>query len=237
MKRLALCFIVCLFSVLALAQERVEKRVELKNGTVLTGYVQVQPDGSYQVETSAGDKLVFSPSEIARVVNAIPSNNQQEGEIVYKKGGSLYFYATGKPLVQNDFYTEQGWKKYRGAQTSRKVGTGFILSGICLTAAAPAFYYATDGLYDKNQWEDTSYYDEEKGELIEDGHYGGYNYDWELATILVGSGGVALTIAGIVFSVSGNARIKKIARAYNQQPGYVLDFGTQQHGVGLALHF
>jgi len=227
MKRLAFCLIVCLFSVLTLAQERVEKRVELKNGIVLTGYVQVQPDGSYQVETSAGDKLVFTQAEVARVVNVNPSltpetNDYYEGKTVYKKGGALCFYATNEPLTQKDFSTFQQWEKYQKAQKKWKTGnTIAIASSFSLGAGVGlmtpyllAEYIAIGSVEYKDSYESC---------LFIGGALAGVS--------------TALLVTGLIIKGNGNKRLVAVRDSYNQNPGYALNFGVQQYGVGLALHF
>jgi len=50
-------------------------------------------------------------------------------------------------------------------------------------------------------------------------------------------GGSGIAITGLAFNIVGNIRLKQTAETSNQQPGYALDFGAQQHGMGFALHF
>jgi len=118
MKRIVVLIIVALAPVLALAQDKVEKRVELINGTTLIGAVHVQSDGSYQVETTSGDVLIFPPSEGSRVVGA--DDPVLLERIVYKKGGKIRYFSSGKPLEQNDFSSYPRWEKYRRAPKNVK---------------------------------------------------------------------------------------------------------------------
>ena len=51
----------------------------------------------------------------------------------------------------------------------------------------------------------------------------------------IGLAAVIPAITSLVFGIIENTKLKKMANTYNQRPGYVLDFGAQQHGVGLVL--
>lgn len=221
MKKLFVLVLLCLFPISLFAQGREEKSIELQNGTVLKGNVELQQDGTYLVETSSGDVFFFSPSEVKRIVNlkAVPENDGKQipstGEQVYRRKGELCFTATGIPLTQGDFVNYQGWEKYKKAQKLRKTGNGIMLWGTigCIAAGIIA------------------------GGLFKETHDGvAFHYN----IFLVGIGGMASVVplvTGIIIKSSGNAKLNKMAKAYNQNPGYVLNFGPQQHGVGFALNF
>ena len=210
MKKIVILIILFLVPVLALAQEKVVNRVELKNGTNLIGVVQVQSDGSYQVETTSGDVLVFPPSEVNRVVGV--DDPVLIEKIVYKKGGQIRFLSTGKPLEQNDFSVYPDWEKYRGAQKKRKAGTIMMISGATVAVGSFAVFYVT-------------FINDPPTDSVID------SYKW------LSYGGIGIALTGLAFNIVGNIRLKQIAESFNQQPGYALDFGAQPHGVGVALHF
>lgn len=222
MKKILIIVIACLFSVIAMAQEKEEKRLELKNGTVLTGYVEVQQDGSYLLETSAGDVFFFTPSEVARVMAIVPSAQSTNYEIDYyggktveKRKGKIYMLSTGEELSQKDFMNYQGWEKYQKAQRQSKIGTIlFISAGGAVVAGALVGTIITLGSEIKDPVD------------VAIGALGGAVYV-----------GVPCIIGGVVFKAIGNKQLKKIEQSYNQTPGYVLDFGAQQNGIGFALKF
>ena len=127
MKRILITTIIFLFPALLFAQERVEKRIKLKDGTVLTGFVEQQQDGSYLIETDSGDILFFSPSEIANLTTvnekskALGDINSTDS-IVYLKRGKIFFYANNEEVTQNDFAHIQVWQDYQRAQKIRRTG-------------------------------------------------------------------------------------------------------------------
>lgn len=220
MKRIVFVVIVSLFSVLAMAQDREVKQVELKNGNKLTGYVSVQQDGSYLVETTGGDVFFFTSSEVSKIteVNSTttptpfstsdkqkkyPRNQVGLNKLVYKRGGLLRFIETGLPLEQGDFATSQGWDAYQSARKLRKAGNILWISGTAVISVGIVIGSVTDE---------------------------------DIGGVGLLSGGV-LTITGITLSAIGNTKIKKIAKGINQGTGYELTFGAQPHGIGLALNF
>ena len=237
MKKSILLILVCLLPISLFAQEKEEKSIELKNGTVLKGYVEQQPDGSYLVETASGDMLFFSPSEVSRIINLKPTpendekqNKSSAGGLVYRRKGELCFSATGTPLTQDDFFNFQGWEKYQKAQRLRKTGNKIMLWGSigCIAAGVIVggvimFSYGEYEYYD-------SYHDV----------YRNYGYDYSVfgaSSAIGGMASVVPIVTGLIIKSSGNAKLNKMAKVYNQNPGYVLNFGPQQHGVGFALNF
>lgn len=71
-----LLFVLLLLSLSVFAQEMTERRIELKNGTILTGIVVLQSDGSYLVELKSGDVIFFQATEVSRIVDdARPSTS------------------------------------------------------------------------------------------------------------------------------------------------------------------
>ena len=74
MKKIVLLFAVMFVSFLVIAQEKTEMRLDLKNGTSLTGMVQIQPDGSYLLETKSGDVFFFTAAEVSKAMTLMPSS-------------------------------------------------------------------------------------------------------------------------------------------------------------------
>lgn len=221
MKKALLVVLAALCTLVANAQEKTEKQIVLKNGIALTGVVEVQPDGSYRVEVASGDVFYFTSAEVSKVTDS-------KGKIVFKKQeseqgvhnyiptessvfvrrGKLYSSVTGEALTQNDFASLGEWEKYQRGRNTRKTGNALLWSGVGVSVAGVAGFV----------W------------------FG--NFAWsEHLSIGVGSAGIALVTAGIIVKVIGNKQIKLIANNYNQRPGYALDFGAQQYGVGFALKF
>ena len=201
-----------------MAQERVEKRLELKNGTVLTGYVDIQQDGSYLLETQAGDVFFFMPSEVSRIMSIMPQVQNQQASLEYyggktvdKRRGKIYMLATDQELTQSDFMTYEGWEKYQRAKRTRKTGNILLISagGLAVTGVLVGGIFA----------------------IIEG----------DEDPMIVAGVGFALAapaaVAGLICSLVGNKKLKIIEKNYNQRPGYALEFGAQQYGVGLSLKF
>ena len=192
-------------------------RLDLKNGTSLTGQVQIQPDGSYLIEMPSGDVFFFSPKEVERAV-AIRSNASQvgqkdyyEGRIVEKRKGKIYKLSTGEELVPGDFVTYSGWEKYRKAQNAIKTSNILLITTGGMVAVGGSIlgvYLATDG-----------------------------SVGLDIAAGVLGMAAIPVAITSLIFGISGNKRLIKIQDAYNYSPGYVLDFGAQQNGIGFALKF
>lgn len=207
MKKIILIASMALLSILAYSQERVVKEVILGDGNTISGYVTTQPDGSYKVETSAGDVFFFSSSEV-KVVQEMEINRVLDGVpgevVVYKRGGSIRFCSNDQKLTQTDFSSLKGWREYRGAKNLRGWGYGLAATGWA-TAVAGWVYWHTTGD--------------------------------ELGGLIAVAGGPTFLIGGITMIIFGNKKLKMIVKGYNNNPGYAFDFGVQQHGVGFAMTF
>lgn len=231
MKRIALVLMACLIAILSMAQDREIKQIELKNGNKLTGYISVQQDGSYLVETAGGDVFFFTPSEVSKIskvdstqtpIISTPFDEKKEyslklvnvGKQVYKKGGRLRFLETDMPIERKDFATGQGWGDYQSARNLRMAGNILWISGAGIAASGM--------IVAAIKW----------GEVQSIFYLG----DGEVEAILF-FGGATVAITGVVFSIIGNTKIKKIAKGINQGSGYELTFGAQPHGIGIALNF
>ena len=223
MKKALLVVLAALCTLVAYAQEKTEKQIVLKNGTALTGFVDVQPDGSYRVEVASGDVFYFTSAEVSKVTDS-------KGKIVFKKQeseqgvhnytptessvfvrrGKLYSSATGEALTQNDFVSLGEWEKYQRGRNTRKTGNALLWSGVGSSVVGVAGIV----VFTNNNNDELAY-----------------------ISLGVGTAGIALITAGVIVKVIGNKQIKLIANNYNQRPGYALDFGAQQYGVGFALKF
>ena len=212
MKKTFLFFALIIVSFLAMAQEKKEMKLELKNGSTLTGLVTVQQDGSYLLETSTGDMFFFDASEVKRAISI--KDKETHIKVVHKKGGNLLFVDTEEKLTETDFATNSGWRQYQKAQKNRKTGNILMITGAGVMAAS----FALAALFPEALRIDTE------------------NASMHVATFS-SIAGLATTITGVVFNISCNVKLKKIENAYNKNPGYVIDFGAQQNGVGFALKF
>ena len=123
--------------------------------------------------------------------------------------------STGEELTQNDFMTYQGWEKYKKAHRQSKTGTILFISAGAATVVGAL------------------------GGMIIGLSYGDFDFEYVAEGAAVGAlfVGVPCIIGGVVFKMIGNKQLKKIEQTYNQTPGYVLDFGAQQNGIGFALKF
>lgn len=222
MKRIAILLFTIFLPIILLGQEKVEKRLELKNGNILTGFVQIQQDGSYLLETASGDIFFFSPSEISKMTDLNPTSKKESTIMapisgsVFRDGGELRFSSNGMALTQEDFADYQGWDKYQKAKRLRKTGNRIMLWGSigCVSAGVLA------------------------GAVFCWIEYGELDVEDLLIASALGAGATVIPLTtGVIIKSSGNKRLNKIAEAYNQRPGYVLNFGAQQHGVGFALNF
>lgn len=212
MKKSVLLLIAVCVSFFAIAQEKVEMRLDLKDGNSVTGLVQVQSDGSYRIELPSGDVVFFSSSEVARARNVQGTLSPGEGNNNYveKKKGKLYLQATGAELAPEDFMTFQVWERYRAAQRNIRTANTLLIvtGGMVVTGGTIAVIYALTDV-------------EELGVI------GG----------CLGMAAAIPAVSSLIFGISGNKKLTKIQDSYNYNHGYVVDFGAQQYGVGLALHF
>lgn len=220
--RTAILFIVTLLlPVLAFSQNGSQRSLTLKNGTTIKGEVEIQDDGTYQVKTASGDVFYFMEDEIKKG-NAsntkikIPKN--ASNSVVFRSGNQLYYVDGLRPLSQDDFNTLEGWNTYMKA--SKKGESGRIVT----RWGSGAFLLG--------------------GVLVGIGYLAGQHGDMGEISSIIGVTGLFLAGAGLITDVTGlciiwssNSKLNKIAKGYNQTPGYALNFGVQQHGIGLSLTF
>ena len=224
-KKIACTFCMALMAILVYSQERVEKQLVLKNGTTISGYITTQSDGSFIVETSTGDMFFYTPSEVKRVIapSAPATVTNNSSAIVYKKGGSIRFIENDKKLEQADFIYPKDWGKYKGAQNTRGWGIGLLVAGPLVTSAG-----IFGILYSNANWNFLNEYTPFLGMDA---------WGLETASIVTAATGGVLTVVGLTCTIIGNVKIKNIGKQYNNNPGYAIDFGTQQHGIGFAMTF
>ena len=212
MKKLLIILFAVLLPILAHAQE---KRLILKDGTVLVGEVELQADGTYRFKSSEGDVFFFQPSEVQRVVDLETRGITTVNGIavyrdVYRKKGELRFSGSNQALTEFDFTNQESWQNYQVAHNKWKAGTVLLISGV------PSFVIGETFLVLG------SIFGPEPLTIASGG----------LAVL-----GLAASTTGLVLTLSANSSLKKMANAYNEHPGYVIDFGVQQHGIGLAINF
>lgn len=219
--RTAILFIVTLLlPVLAFSQNGSQRSLTLKNGTTIKGEVEIQDDGTYQVKTASGDVFYFMEDEIKKG-NAsntkikIPKN--ASNSVVFRSGNQLYYVDGLRPLSQGDFNTLEGWNTYMKA--SKKGASGRIVTRWGNGAILVGGVLVGIGVILAGQ---------EMGEI----------------SSIIGVPGLFLAFAGLITDVTGlciiwssNSKLNKIAKGYNQTPGYAINFGVQQHGIGLSLSF
>ena len=187
----------------------------MNDGTTLTGEVEVKADGTYVLKTAEGDIFVFQPHEVQRLVvrnsegSATP-NVYVNNDIVYLNKGKICYIDSGAPLQEIDFKTFQIWEQYQ--KTTRRWETGNVLlisggSALVLGGASMGIGLLSD--------------------------------EWAMEGIglIVSSVGLIVGVVGLSMELTAKNKLKKMTKTYNESPGYVLDFGVQQHGIGLALRF
>lgn len=217
MKRFILFIFLVVLSTLAYCQNNGAKRLFLKDGTVINGDIQIEPDGSYKVKTSNGDIFYFFPSEVeqrgeekVKTEKQLPQNDIIIGEKIERHGNMLRFVDTKTPLSKNDFYRLEGWEKYESIRKRGKIGRGLLyggLGGIALGAGLIILEVETNT-----------------------------NVVGYIGSVLVFSG-IGASITGAVFTIKSNKRLNRMEDSYVRSAGYSLNFGVQQYGVGFAFRF
>ena len=198
------------------AQEREKKTLELKDGTVLSGYVTRQDDGSYLVETTSGDVLFYSVNEIRSVRGEGKKQAKGAYGIIERKGFNLVYPESldymGRPFpVQSEELSEEFHSAYKKNRGLAVAGVGCLAGGpvvgLCIGLSIASFSRS----------------------------YSGY-----VTGMFLLAAGSAAMIAGAVMLPIGLKRLDYMAMRYNR--GYIsysptLKFGGTRHGIGLALNF
>lgn len=210
-----------LIPVLAFSQNKPTQRVILKNGSAINGTVQLMADGTYEVKSASGDTFYFLPSEVERVIGLSQENDTDKngnvkkgrnevGGPVVRRRNKLCFSEGMTELKQGDFLSNESWNKY--LQNKKKGNTGRILlysgiGGVVLGGIEIIIGGSTDN-----------------DGLIYAG--GGF-----LAA------GLGVGITGLCITIDSNRNLNRMANEFSPNPGYALNFGIQQHGLGFALNF
>lgn len=235
--RTALLIIVAfLLPVLAFSQSKSSQRLFLKDGTAISGSIEIQDDGSYKVTTPAGDVFFFLPAEVKGIIDAdkittasktssFPKNPKEfflgkaiasqidsySQGLVHRRQNILYFTETKEALTLHDFNTMEGWEHYMKASKKGKSGriVAYCGGGSFLLGGlcVGIGFLAGDGVY------------------------------LPAAGLFFAGAGLITGVTGLCITWSSNSQLNKIAKSYNQTPGYALNFGVQQHGIGLSLTF
>lgn len=196
------------------AQEREKKTLELKDGTVLSGYVTRQDDGSYLVETTSGDVLFYSVNEIRSVRGEGKKQAKGAYGIMERKGFNLVYPESldymGRPiLVQSTALSKGFHSEYKKNRNLAIAGVGCLAGGAVVGLCIGFPLYCT------------------------------YWYD-DLGLLFMIVGGATMTAGALMLPI-GLKRLDYMAMRYNNQ-GYTsytptLKFGGTRHGIGLALNF
>lgn len=212
MKRFILFIFLVVLSTLAYCQNNGAKRLFLKDGTVINGDIQIEPDGSYKVKTSNGDIFYFLPSEVeqrgeekVKTEKQLPQNDIIIGEKIERHGNMLRFVDTKTPLSKNDFYRLEGWEKYESIRKKGKIGRNLLYGGLGGIALGAGFIIIGR-------------------ESVPIG-------------LVLGLSGIGVSITGAVFTIKSNKRLNRMEDSYVRSAGYSLNFGAQQYGVGFAFRF
>ena len=162
-------------------------------------------------------------------------------ELMKMKKGSLWLgeEKITKENVQMVFSDAEYQERWRKANAGYKTGLGLTIGGSALTAAGATLlgcFYVKSMIYDtRSVWE--VIFGQDIAAEIED-------FRGEKTVTLSGEVmicvGIPVLLAGIPTLCVYNSRMKNLAEDYNasrKSPEVSLNFGNQQHGVGLALNF
>lgn len=209
--------VLCALSLPLLAhpQNKNTQRLFLKDGRALSGAVTITENGSYQIETIDGDIFFFESNEVEGVIG-LPweKDAKKKGikpdDVVFRKGNQLYSVKTNQPLTQHDFNTMTGWYKYEKARIIGKAGRICMYSGAGTLVLSWGIMFCGSDLSSESL---------------------------QIAEFIAGCVGFASGITGLIMTLNSNSKLKIMANAYNDNPGYVLNFGVQKNGIGFALNF
>ena len=233
MKRLLLIIVFAAIALIASGQEKVKKVLELKNGTSVTGFVMVQEDGSYLLETDAGDVLFYTADEVLRLVDegawssqaySIKDNVSPSDKNLLKRGGfGLKFAGTGKPLLPQQV-TSAFWQDYQKASKGKKTGMWLtigggvvVLTGVTLSQTLEV--YETGAYYNGHGY---TTYD---------------NYYSSPIGSIVATAGAGVAIWGVIKMIKGNIKLGRLAAQYNKDHGYASSLSIDAAPGGIALTY
>lgn len=221
MKHYLILVLALTLPILSFAQTKPIQRIYLKNGVTINGTVQHMADGTYEVKSATGDTFYFLPSEVERITglseesatdkkgSAKKGKNKVAGPVIRHRN-TLCFSEDMTELKQGDFYSLDSWNKYLEIQSKGKTGRILLYSGIGGIVLGQA------------------------GELI------GLAAGSEIVPYIglaVFAAGLGVGISGLCMTISSNKKMSKLAQEFNPNPGYALNFGVQQYGIGFSLSF
>ena len=220
-------------TIMCFSQERVKKVIDLKNGTSVAGFVMEQEDGSYLLETEAGDVLFYTAEEVRSVRmqgeenKTRPSSKSKitpltEGHILKRNGFSLTFADSGDDLLPEQVSTSF-WNDYRKASKGKRAGMWIMIGGggvVIIGSALSAIKTVEEGSY----WNGNGYTTY-------------HNVNSSPVGAIVASVGAGVAIFGAVKFFSGNAKLGKLAKQYNSQHGYSSELSLEVVPTGLAFKY
>ena len=186
--------------------------------------VEKLSDGSYRIETSTGDILIFMASEVKQVKNIYNKTQKSAGttnkdDHVIRRGNKLCFSGSGMALTEDAFRDIASWQKYQKESKAGRNARITLYSGLGAFAVGDAFIFG----------------------ILVQGYPTIQHIDYaELflySGIIIGCAGLITAIIGAIGTNKSNIKLNVMAKTFSQTPGYVLNFGAQQHGIGLALNF
>jgi len=164
------------------------------------------------VKTSTGDVFVFSAAEVAKVGGIKTALLSETGESS-SSGVSVYKKRGSLLFVEsNQPLKPNDFLTYQGWSQYQKAKKTRVVGNAMMIAGGSlaAAFGVSAGV-----------------ELF------GGDFEWLYASVAC----AIPVVAGLVLSISGNKQLNTIANSYNQNPGYALVLGAQQHGIGFAVHF
>jgi len=239
-KILILTFLLLSAVVVANAQEREKKVLELTNGNTVTGYVEQQSDGGWQLETESGDIIFYSAAEVKNVRLYDDENNSENENsqttirnvdisnpyIIHRKGSKLLFAndtEISSQKVGSSFYGDYMKYKKRYVRGIWVTASGAV-SGIIGVALIPSSKGFTSS---SESWNANGSYSSSQTTIKV----------WPLLFISAGTG---LLVWGLVDWIGGANGLNGLIHQYNSNytdSTVQLSIGAQQYGWGLALKF
>ena len=132
MKKVLLSFflLITLCASVSWAQDsRTLQKIKLKNGYILSGYVEPQSDGTYKVETTGGDIFYYSSSEISKIESSEAKKEKQAKKkaeiesLPLKEKGYIGILSGGFGLAVEDYPVVQ-FHFVNGIRFSKKFSMG-----------------------------------------------------------------------------------------------------------------
>ncbi len=133
MKKLFLIILGLFCAILLSAQtDKTKCKIELKDGSVLIGYVAQQADGSYVVESESGDIFYYTANEIRRITELVKENVRIESSksdkrsVKGKEKGYLGMVNIGVGVAGVTYYGYGEYGDYTESYTEPVLSAHFI---------------------------------------------------------------------------------------------------------------